>query len=90
MSRAYSETRKLEATLFRILGLLRRLGLPEGIEALIQKIQRVIMTVRLMHSAMIAAYAASGPIGWTFAGVGIGAAYLSFTDIVSNSGLSGY
>ena len=58
VSRASSNIRQLETLLFRTLGLLKRLGLPEEIEAAISKMQRLIMVIRLAHTALIAFQAA--------------------------------
>jgi len=77
-----SEIRRLETLLFRTISLIRRLGLPEDIDALISKIQRTIMTVRILHTSLIALQAASGPVGFALAGVGIATAALSFTDVI--------
>lgn len=56
-----SEIRKLELLAYRAIGLLRRMGLPENIDEGIAKLQRLIMTIRLTHSALIALEAALIP-----------------------------
>lgn len=80
-----TEVRKLELLLFRSLDLLSRLGLPEEIDAAITKIQRLVMTIRLLHSAIIAIQAASGPIGWALAGIGIAVSVLSTGELISDT-----
>ncbi len=79
-SKTYSEIRKLELLLYRTLGLVRRLGLPEDIEQGIVRIQRLITTVRVAHAAFIALHTAAGPIGWALAGVGVVSAAWSVYD----------
>lgn len=76
----YQELRRLETLLYRTLGLLRRAGLPEDIEKGIAFVQRLIATLNALRLAIIALQAASGPIGWGLAAVGIGAALFSYTD----------
>jgi hypothetical protein len=90
VSKAMSDTRKLETVLYRAVGLTRRIlkafGLSEEtatIDQVIYKGQKVIMTIRLMHTAITAFYAASGPLGYALAGVGIATSVLSFTDMLS-------
>lgn len=83
---AISSVRRLETLLFRTLGLLRRLGLPEDIEAAIVKLQRLVMVIRMAHTAIIAFQAASGPIGWALALVGLAAAAASTASMIMESG----
>jgi len=78
-----SEARRLETLLFRSLGLLRRLGLPEDISQGIYKIQRMVMVIRMLHTAMLAFQAATGPIGWALALVGGASAAVSFVDTMT-------
>lgn len=73
-SAAFS-TRQVEMLLFRTLGYMQRLGLPEDINHAIRIIQRVTMAIRMVHTSIAALEVASGPIGWwrlglTMAGVG--------------------
>ena len=82
VERAIDSTRRLETLLYRTLGLLGRLGLPENIDQAIAKVQRLVMTIRLLHTAMIALESASGPVGWALAIVGTGSALLSMGDLV--------
>ncbi len=78
-----TQIRQMEALLYRTIGLIRRLGLPEDIENAITRIQRLIMTVRIAHAAMIALHAASGPVGWALAGVGIVSAAWTAYDVAT-------
>jgi len=80
VEQCFSTIRRLESLAYRTMGLIGRMGLPENIDQAIAKIQQFIMTIRLLHSAIIALEAASGPIGWAFAGVGIATASFSLAD----------
>lgn len=86
VEKAFSNARRLETLLYRTLGLLRRLGLPENIEQGIYRLQRMVMTIRLAHTALIALQAASGPIGWAFAGVGVATAAFSASELAMELG----
>jgi hypothetical protein len=82
VEQAIDNARRLELLLYRSIALLGRLGLPENIDQAISKVQRLIMTIRLLHTAMIALEAASGPIGWALALVGVASALLSTGDLI--------
>lgn len=71
VEKAYENIRKLQTVLYRTLGLLRRFGLPEEIDAQIMKIQRLIMLLNELRLTMIAVHTAAGPIGWALAGLGV-------------------
>jgi len=84
-----SELRKVELLAYRSLGLLKRLGLPEDIEQGIEKLQRLIMTIRLAHTAIMAFQAvllAGTPIGWGLAIVAGASAAFSAGDFVTSLG----
>lgn len=89
VSQSYDSLRKIETVLYRTISLTRRIlkqfGLEESatIDQVIYKGQKVVMTIRLMHTAMTALMAASGPLGWALAGIGIATATLSFADTLS-------
>jgi len=57
---------RLESVLFRALSLTRRLGLPESMDRAIQKVERMIMAVQLLHTSLIT-IEASTPYGWIMA-----------------------
>jgi hypothetical protein len=82
IERAWDNARRLELLLYRSIALLGRMGLPENIDQAIAKVQRLIMTVRLLHTAAIALEGASGPIGWALALVGVASALLSTGDLI--------
>lgn len=76
----YTELRKLEISLIRILGFIERMSGDPNIDNFANKIQRTIVLIRQAQIAFRALYALmagtmGGPIGWLFAGtqiVGIG------------------
>jgi hypothetical protein len=75
--------RQLERLAYRALGLLQRFGLPEDVNQAVEKIQRLVMTIRLLHSAIIMLQTASGPIGWALALTAVGSAAFSIGDTLS-------
>jgi hypothetical protein len=81
----YSEMRKLEIILIRNLNYIRRLAGSEQLDKIIQKIQEVIMWMRIMEMAFRAFEMAAGPLGWAYAitsiiGAGFATAGLVFGD----------
>ena len=69
VEKAYENIRRLQTVLYRALGLLRSMGLPEDVDAAIREIQNLIMILNQLRLTMIAVQAASGPIGWAMAGI---------------------
>lgn len=61
---AENAIRNLETPFIRAMGLMRRMGLPENMDAAITKVQRMIMTLRTLHTLLIATQTVSGPLGW--------------------------
>lgn len=64
----YSELRKLETSLFRILSYIRRMTGDENINNAIARVQQLITIIRMAQIALRALQIASGPIGWLYAG----------------------
>ena len=83
-SRVQSTVRQVEFLIYRIFSLLGRLGLPEQIDQAIAKLQRLIMTIRLVHTALIALHtarmAAGDPLAWATAGVALAGAAVTVVD----------
>lgn len=67
----YTELRKLEISVIRILSLIRRFCGNENISKAIDYAERAIMTIRQLQMAMRALEMASGPIGWLYALVSV-------------------
>ena len=88
MERAVYSSRRIELILFRVLGLwgriCRMLGVPEDSPAvlIVQRVQQIVMVIRLLHTSAIALEAATGPVGWALAGVGVGSMLLSTGDLI--------
>jgi hypothetical protein len=63
MGECRGELREMEYILYRTTSIMSRLGLPPQVQQTIQTIERAIMMVRILHSAMI--YLEMGtPLGW--------------------------
>ncbi len=79
--KTYNDLRRLETTLYRAMGLLRRISGSENVDDTITKIMaliRVIHAAQLAYSALLAVRAAAGdPLAW--AGLGISATSLAVT-----------
>jgi hypothetical protein len=80
---ALNSMRQIEGLTFRTLGYMKRLGLPENVNQAIDTIQNVTMTLRLLHSAIIAIELASGPIGWWRAGLAIAGTGLALASTIN-------
>jgi len=75
------ELREVEYILYRTTSLMSRLGLPPEVDYAIQKLERLIMITRMVHSA-IALFEMSTPEGWILSIIsGIGAV-LSATGLI--------
>lgn len=81
-SKAVKNLLLLQTALYGILGILRRLGMPEEVDAAIIKIQRLIATLNMLRVALYSLEMASGPVGWTMAGIGIAGTVLSTGDLM--------
>ena len=79
----YSEVRKLETVIVRVLGYIKEMsgGNPDLIKA-IEVIQRTILALRSLQLAIRAVQLSSGPIGWIYAGTTIIAAGISGYSII--------
>jgi hypothetical protein len=83
-----SELRKLELITYRAIGLLRRMGLPENIDAGIAKLQQLIMVVRLATTTLRAFQMAEAgtPFGLAMLGLSAAASTFAATDFMLNTG----
>ena len=86
VEQALSNLRQIEGLVFRTLGYIQRLGLPENINQAITIFQRATMAIRLLHSAIIAMQVASGPIGWWRLGLSLMGMGLTFSSLTSDLG----
>jgi len=86
VEQAYSEVRKLETALFRVLSMARRAGLPEDLSRAFTMIQRQIMTVRMLTTALVAlnmALSAGSPAGVLLAITGFAGVGFSMVDTLA-------
>jgi len=86
VEQTYSELRKAELVLYRYLSLARRAGLPEDLSRALGFIQRQIMFVRMLTTAIIAlnlAMSTGSYAGVALALGGFAAAGLSMADTLA-------
>ena len=69
-----------------VFAITRRMGLPEDAQELLNYIQRMIAMANSLLISMIALQAASGPVGWVLAGLGVAASLVYATDMVGSYG----
>jgi hypothetical protein len=81
VEKAYEDIRRVQALLYRMLALIRRMGLPEDVEKAITRIQRLIAILNTLRLTLLALEAASGPIGWALFGVGMLGTIVSVGDL---------
>lgn len=81
---AMTNLRRALTLLYRTLGLMRRLGLSENMEFAVTTMQRTIAVMNQLRLAALALQAASGPIGWALAAVGIAGTVVSGVDLGNN------
>jgi hypothetical protein len=64
------QLREFEYILYRTTALLSRMHLPKEIDSAISMLQRMIITVRILHSSMIMLESTT-PYGWILAGLSL-------------------
>jgi hypothetical protein len=74
---------QLEQIILRSLVLTRRMGLPDDVSRAISGIQRMIVLTNQLRIAMLALQAASGPVGWALAGLGLAVTAFSYADAIT-------
>lgn len=67
----HSELRKLEASIMRILYLIRRVSGNDTLDNAIEQSQRLLIILRSVQIAIRAIEVASGPIGWLYAATSV-------------------
>jgi hypothetical protein len=78
---ARGELRELEYILYRTVSLIHKLGLPPETEQVIQRVERMILLFRMLHTTMI--YFEMGtPFGWALAVIGGISAAVSVGDFM--------
>jgi len=82
MEELKKQAMRAQLALYGTLGILRRLGLPDEVNQAMRVVQRMISTLNMLRLTMIAVQAASGPIGWALALIGISSFALDFGDFM--------
>lgn len=82
IEQAYRDVRRLQALLYRTLGLLHRISGDEDLASTITQVQQLIAWLNTLRLTIAAVQAASGPIGWGLALVGIGETLLTGYEIM--------
>lgn len=71
VKQAQEDLRKLQTVLYRTLDLMQRFTGKGNVSEAITKLQRMIAICNQLRLAFLAVHAASGPIGWALAIVGV-------------------
>lgn len=83
IEKAYEDLRRVQTVLYRTMGLLQRMGLPEDVDRAIWQLRtmiRIANKARLALAALqMARMAAGDPIAWAMAGVSL--AELGFSTV---------
>lgn len=86
-TKATAELYRVQQLLQRSLTLISRLTGNEEIDGAIMKIQRMIGVLNMLRLTMIALHAASGPVGWALAAIGVIGAGLSAGELLMGSSI---
>lgn len=85
VEKAYTEIRRVQALLYRTLGLLQRMGGgDEDIMRVIAKLQRLIAIMNMVRLTAIAMHTAMGPVGWGLAAVGLAGTVMTSMDFADS------
>lgn len=71
LQRLEHNLRAVSTAIYGAIGLLRRMGFGENVDAALLKIQQLISMANMLRLSLISLQAASGPLGWVMAGVGV-------------------
>jgi len=74
---AVSQLRRVQTIAFQTLGLFRRMGLPENVEAAVAQVQRLISIINQLRLAIVALQVARMAAGDVTAWIGAGVAVTS-------------
>lgn len=85
VEKAYEDWRRFQTVVYRTLGLLRQISGDENLDRAIAKVQRFIAIVNQARLAVIAFQAASGPLGWALAGIGLVSTWVSTVEALEIS-----
>lgn len=71
VEKAYEDIRRVQTVLYRTIGLIKQMSGDENMDNLINKAQAGIATLNQLRLTIIALQAASGPVGWALALIGL-------------------
>lgn len=89
---ASSSVSKLQTALYRALGLYNRicrlLGVPDDspLNKLITRVQGLVMITRQLTTTVTLLQAASGPVGWAMASIGVAGVVVSSVEFMQSTG----
>jgi len=84
---AREQIQQLERLIFRTLSLFRRMGLPEEVAQIIDRVQRLISVLRMLRLTFMLTQAAAGPIGWAMLAVSAATTLYEVGEVVEETGL---
>jgi hypothetical protein len=67
-----------------VVGTMRRMGLGEEADAMIDKLQHILRLLLLVRTSMMVTAAAAGPLGWVIAGAGALTTIYTVDDIIGS------
>ena len=88
VEQGHTALRRLYTVGYRVLGLLRRLGLPPEADAFLMKVQQMISAANSLRLTLNALQTASGPLGWAMLGISAITTAWTFSDVMM--GVEGY
>jgi hypothetical protein len=82
---SYRDLRRLEISLLRIMRYVEQFSGNKDLNKTLQLMEKAIITARTLQIAIRAVEAASGPIGWLYAGTTVVAAGMSGMSLLENT-----
>lgn len=82
---AVGQVREVEYIFYRLTSLMSRMGLPPQIDSAIQKLQKMVLTIRMLHTAFILLESTT-PYGWILGVISIGAVAITSSDYIMSIG----
>jgi hypothetical protein len=84
VQRTNSNFNKILVAATAVLGTMRRMGLGEEADAVIDKLQEILRLLLLVRTSMMVTAAAAGPLGWVIAGAGALNTIYTVDDIIGS------
>lgn len=70
-ARTSPKLREVVSLAYGLLGIFKQMGLPPDVDKAVSMVMRLISTINMLRASLLALEAASGPIGWGLALVGL-------------------